>query len=88
MERGTFSMSVVSWNTAFDPIGKDENYSTQGLIEEMSLKISSLPENSIIRIKLLHSKNINLINSKFLEQVIPKTMNYQIAGTNFSNKKK
>lgn len=71
-----------------DLIFKDVIYSSKDIIKEMNFKVSSLPKDSIVRIKFLHPGNINLLNSILLEQIFPKTMNYQIAGLNFSNTKK
>jgi DNA repair exonuclease SbcCD nuclease subunit len=55
-------------------------YSPSSLKEEITNQIKDFPLDSIIRIKMSHKANLQLLNVKFLDSIIPKTMNYQIAG--------
>jgi DNA repair exonuclease SbcCD nuclease subunit len=55
-------------------------YSPSSLKEEINNQIKNFPLDSIIRFKMSHKANLQLLNVKLLDSIIPKTMNYQIAG--------
>lgn len=55
-------------------------YSPSSLKEEIQKQIKDFPEDSIIRFKMIHSANLKFLSAKFLDEMIPKTMSYQIAG--------
>lgn len=71
-----------------DVLLENENYTFNSLKREILQKIKEISDDSIIRFKLKNTKNINLLNVKFLDQILPATMNYQIAGLRNMNLKK
>lgn len=56
------------------------SYTNNSLKREIVEKVSILSPDSIIRFKLKNSENLNLLNVKFLDEIIPWSMNYQIHG--------
>lgn len=55
-------------------------YTSSTLKEDILRQISDIPLDSILRFKLKNNAFIKLLNVRFLDGVIPATMNYQIAG--------
>jgi DNA repair exonuclease SbcCD nuclease subunit len=55
-------------------------YTEQSLKEEISSLIKGLQKDSIVRFKFTNNKNLPLLKVKLLDQVLPQSMNYQIAG--------
>lgn len=67
----------------------DKNlYTSATLKEDILQQISEIPRDSILRFKLNNNAFIKLLNVKFLDEIIPVTMNYQIAGLRNLNPRK
>ncbi|HBF88055.1 MAG TPA: cell surface protein SprA [Bacteroidales bacterium] len=62
MQKGTFSMSVISWNTAFDKIGKDGSYTTEAFEKFM--------DNRIIIAQRLAQQRADVENSTYNPDVV------------------
>ena len=63
-----------------DVVLENENYSIEALKKEILQKINEIPDDSILRFKMKNMENIGLLNTKFLDQILPASMNYQVAG--------
>lgn len=63
-----------------DVVLEREKYSKAELKIEISNRIKELSVDSILRFKMTHPENMHLLNAKFLDEVLPWTMNYQVAG--------
>jgi exonuclease SbcD len=81
-EAGSLSYKFISLKTRpmIDIFLKKENYSTQGLKDDITTRISKVPINSVIRFKMLHKENLPLLSIRLLDELLPSTINYQISG--------
>jgi len=70
-----------------DIVLMNKNYTKEILRKEISEKISGISKDSILRFKMIHKENLNFLNTKFLDDILPWTMNYQIAGVFISKNK-
>ena len=76
----TYKFIQLNSRPMIDIVLEKENYSTQILKDEIVSSISTLTSDSIIRFKMPNKENLSLLNTKFLNELIPSTMNYQISG--------
>jgi hypothetical protein len=63
-----------------DALFDKETYTTTSLKNEIILFVKKIHSDSIIRIKMKNIANLTLLNTKFLNDIIPVTMNWQISG--------
>ncbi|MDA3905231.1 MAG: DNA repair exonuclease [Bacteroidales bacterium] len=63
-----------------DIVLPEKLYTKGTLQKEISAKINKISGDSIIRFKMIHQENMNLLTAKFLDDILPWSMNYQIAG--------
>lgn len=62
-----------------DIVLEEKSYTKALLSREISTRIGALPKDSIIRFKMVYQENMRLLSVKFLDAILPWTMNYQIA---------
>ena len=55
-------------------------YTLSSIKTDILQQIKGFPSDSIIRFKMKNTENLYLLNVKLLDEIIPPTMNYQIAG--------
>jgi len=76
----TYKFIRLNARPMIDILLEKENYLTQELKEEISGSIKAIASDSIIRFKMNNKENLSLLNTKFLGELIPSTMNYEISG--------
>ncbi len=54
-------------------------YTKEPLRIDILEKISNISEDSILRFKMMHLVNLNMLTARFLDEILPWTMNYQLA---------
>lgn len=55
-------------------------YTLSSIKTDILQQIKGFPSDSILRFKMKNTENLYLLNVKLLDEIIPPTMNYQIAG--------
>lgn len=63
-----------------DVILENYIYSPSSLKADIHDQIKDIPNDSILRFKMKNSELLKLLNVRFLDEIIPSTMNYQVAG--------
>jgi exonuclease SbcD len=63
-----------------DILLNENQYTIASLKEDIRKQIQPLPPDSILRFTMKYSSNLSMLNVKLLDDIIPSTMNYQIAG--------
>ncbi len=76
----TYKFIRLNTRPMVDIVLEKPNYLLQNLKKEILFKIKAIPADSIIRFKMTNKQNLSLLNVKFLDELIPSTMNYQISG--------
>jgi DNA repair exonuclease SbcCD nuclease subunit len=76
----TYRFIKLKTRPMIDIVLEKENYTSIILKEEILYKIKKIPAESIVRFKMKNTSNLPLLNVKFLDELIPTTMNYQVAG--------
>lgn len=76
------SYKFIKLNTRpmVDIILEKERYTAATLKEEVLPVLKEMHPDSIVRFKMKHNSNLPLLNVKLLSELVPDTMNYQIAG--------
>ena len=62
-----------------DVILQKDLYTASSLKDEILKQIAYLPKDSLLRFKMKNPANLAFLKVKFLDEVVPTTMNYQIA---------
>lgn len=76
----TYQFKELYARPMLDVVLEKSFYSPSSLKEDIEKRIKDCPEDSIIRFKISHSANLKLLNTKFLDAIVPRTMNYQLTG--------
>jgi DNA repair exonuclease SbcCD nuclease subunit len=76
----TYNFLPLKTRPMVDVLLENENYSAESLKRDILEKIKTFPEDVILRIKMKNLTNSNLLTVRLLDEVIPKTMNYQVSG--------
>ncbi len=61
-----------------DVLLEKDSYTSSTLKEEILMQIKDFPGDSIIRFKMKNPNNLSFLTVKFLDAIIPATMNYQV----------
>jgi len=56
-------------------------YSKESLRQELLIEIQKIPDDSIVRIKMTNEDNLKYLTTKYLDEIFPWTMNYQISAS-------
>lgn len=76
----TYRFVKLNTRPMVDVLLEKEVYSLATLKEDILYQIEDLPSDSIVRFKMNNTANLALLNVKLLDNIIPATMNYQVAG--------
>ncbi|MFN8240477.1 MAG: metallophosphoesterase [Bacteroidales bacterium] len=76
----SFRFIVLNTRPMIDYLFDKEAYTTSSLKNEIILLVKEIHPDSIIRFKMKNTSNLTLLNTRFLNDIIPPTMNYQISG--------